>query len=669
MAYDAVRAQLDKLLGPDRNGPLTDSASHGAPHYTDASVCKHYLLGFCPNDLYIKHRSEPGSCREVHSDAAKAEFEKDLSAGRAAREKATWVRALLRECRSIVADEDRKIRGHARRLQDTYCARGDLSGLMIRNFDTLKKLGMVSENAKIRVWNEDDDDSAESENGDPENNQHGNDKSIHNGGSKDNGEKQTNTVNGETGDKNSDDDEIDGFGVVKVIPANDNGGGDVDEFGRVKKATADEGENIAKPNPVEVDSENESPVRDNNGEKDTNDVNDDSDASDEGFGVLNVIQCDSDDDAGMNENKNMEATSLSGSLPSVQGTGQDASRNVPKSAEAQPEDHAAKRDGSDGDHDLGTVGRQGQSNRNKDANSTNGNVSGNGKEAQDRTQTRESNNNLTCAKNGPSDAIIGPTAEEIMDKFYKEGKGPDGLIMLDRKQSLRVCACCGGYISLVDAESRLLSHFGGKSHHSLVVLREKVVELEKTVLELEPRPGVNVRDGMGGKYRNDRDYHSMRSAMDPKRHEYDNDRPKWMRRESEHDRDRRRSGDAHGTYDEHPRWYDGGYERVHDRGRDNGQSRPFVRSRCSDREGVNGRDSAIEGHRHGREYYHNGESDRRGGMSDHNFRRDRYQDVGWRHSDERRRGRGDNWHGDGGRKRRRSISPDRSYRRSRRHIG
>lgn len=647
MAYDSVRAQLDKLLGPDRNGPLTDSAAHATPHYTDSSVCKHYLLGFCPNDLFIKHRSEPGSCRDLHSDAAKLAFEKDVAAGKAKREKAMWMRVLLKECRSIVLDEDRKIRGHARRLQDTYRAQGDLSSLMIRNFDTLKKLGMVSPDAKIKVGNEEDDDDFLDEQGNFF------EKDEQKNGHDDHTAKESSQKTGLPTDATlGNDEDADGFGIVKVIPGDNGDGdgdgdadadahaddnGDIDEFGRVKKAMADNNESADLPDSTKVESEDDSSDGKPSDVKPSENGND-SDDSDDGFDVVKVTYDSEDGDA---TEKKAEATrpEKEGNSRSNEGEGSENFVNRDR-----PEADAEKQGKDEAKSELQNVeGIHSDEGRTEATNNTNRRTA-DASETTGKAMELASNNKRSDIDDSAVTKQV-PSADEIMDKFYEAGEGPDGLIMLDRKQSLRVCACCGGYISLVDAESRLLSHFGGKSHHSLAVLRDKVVELEGAVRELESQPGMSL-DERGGRYRDERDHHSMRSEYNRRdRRDYDSDRPRWMRRDTEYGRDRRRDGDSHGVYANEPRWYGRGYDR-HDRGHERDHDRH--RHNRGEQGGFNG------------DYY-----GRRGGQQERSFMRERYPEAG-RPTDDPRRDRRDNRY-ESTRKRRRSSSPYKNNRRSRRH--
>lgn len=44
---DAMRKQLDALMGTNRNGDPTVKK-----HFTDSDVCTSYLIGLCPHELF-----------------------------------------------------------------------------------------------------------------------------------------------------------------------------------------------------------------------------------------------------------------------------------------------------------------------------------------------------------------------------------------------------------------------------------------------------------------------------------------------------------------------------------------------------------------------------------------------------------------------------------------
>lgn len=429
MAYDSVREQLDKLLGADRNGPLNPATAEPATHFTADSICKHYLLGFCPHDLHIKHRSEPGSCRHKHCDKARAEFQREL-AEKGVPQKAAWTRALLAECRAIVQDEDRKIRANARRLQTSYGETGNLSGLMIRSFDTLKKLGMVRQDAQIRILSEmqHSDDEANEEDfyrpsvensSSPTTQQRTTVPSAATSGQQD---KSVNGAPSTPASNEDDSNDLDGFGVIQVIPSKG------DQQGKHSKDTS-------------TTSGSDSQGKDASADED-----DDLD----GFGVIQVIPA-TNNGAKLTDEENTKAQNLGKSVCESPSSKVKQSAEISVSAAAKPTEKAPLK----------------------------------AAESRERKEMASSDTPHESIEAAANDKAT--STDDKMEEFYKSGRGPDGLLMLDRKRGLRVCACCGGYISLVDAESRLLSHYGGKSHHSLAQLRAKVTELEKEVAS-EPEP-------------------------------------------------------------------------------------------------------------------------------------------------------------------------------------
>lgn len=508
MAYDSVRAQLDKLLGADRNGPLT-GASKFPISYTDPSVCKHFLLGFCPHDLHIKHRSEPGSCARQHPSAARLGFERDRDAGKLKGDVRRWTRDLLNECRAILEDEERKIRGHARRLQDTYKASGDLAGLMIKNFDTLKKLGMVSPDAKIKVLNEADDFEYGAGVDNPEESQ----------------EVAAEHVKGKVGD---------GVGV---------------------EVTTDK----SSPRSVEkADHEDSTSDHEEIGADD----DDDDDGNLDGFGVIKVIPADGDNVKKPSAKTEEEEDTTQPANTNAKSFSK-TNNGLLKGASAMAEDSDTSREDGDQTNVKTTKNVEDFKDQKRKPNAESVSPVDRADRADDTKTANRSRGRLGLEEG----EVSRPEPLDKMEEFYKKGVGPDGLLMLDRKQSLRVCACCGGFISLVDAESRLLSHYGGKSHHSLALLREKVAELEKEVAAERRFSGDRLSDYHSRDRHDDRDFYRFRRDDHRRDNYYRDDRYSRYRDRSDRYRDRydRESGRrGYGTTN----WYDRSARERDEYGRD-----------------------------------------------------------------------------------------------------
>mmetsp|Transcript_117446 Transcript_117446/g.292809 ORF Transcript_117446/g.292809 Transcript_117446/m.292809 type:complete len:516 (-) Transcript_117446:96-1643(-) len=71
---DETRALLDALMGPNRN--KKESADGKAPDFVDRTVCKNFLVGFCPHDWFSMPKRQLMPCTRIHSELMRESFEK-----------------------------------------------------------------------------------------------------------------------------------------------------------------------------------------------------------------------------------------------------------------------------------------------------------------------------------------------------------------------------------------------------------------------------------------------------------------------------------------------------------------------------------------------------------------------------------------------------------------
>lgn len=71
---DETRALLDALMGPNRNQTQTEKPSN-VPEFADKSICKHFLVGFCPHDWFSMPKRQLMPCNKIHSELMKEKFE------------------------------------------------------------------------------------------------------------------------------------------------------------------------------------------------------------------------------------------------------------------------------------------------------------------------------------------------------------------------------------------------------------------------------------------------------------------------------------------------------------------------------------------------------------------------------------------------------------------
>ncbi|PIA29663.1 hypothetical protein AQUCO_05800048v1 [Aquilegia coerulea] len=106
---DALRKQLDVLMGANRNGDVTEVNRK----YYDRDVCRLFLAGLCPHELFQLTKMDMGPCSKIHS----LQLRKDYNDAKAKgghnfdRELEDVIDRLIVEC-------DRKIARALKRLED-----------------------------------------------------------------------------------------------------------------------------------------------------------------------------------------------------------------------------------------------------------------------------------------------------------------------------------------------------------------------------------------------------------------------------------------------------------------------------------------------------------------------------------------------------------------------
>lgn len=117
-AKDAMKAQMDALLGRDRNLSSEEKARRN-PHFSDAEHNKNFLVGLCPYELFKNTKDDIGPPPQDHGricdDKMKQEYDK-LS--QAEKDKYGYEFNLFVLLRRLVADLDRRIQRSQERLAD-----------------------------------------------------------------------------------------------------------------------------------------------------------------------------------------------------------------------------------------------------------------------------------------------------------------------------------------------------------------------------------------------------------------------------------------------------------------------------------------------------------------------------------------------------------------------
>jgi len=76
---DDARALLNSLMGADRNARPEQRRIR---KFTDDDICRNFLLGLCPHELFKNTKMDLGSCSKDHNELFKEEFEAHKNAAR-----------------------------------------------------------------------------------------------------------------------------------------------------------------------------------------------------------------------------------------------------------------------------------------------------------------------------------------------------------------------------------------------------------------------------------------------------------------------------------------------------------------------------------------------------------------------------------------------------------
>lgn len=93
---------------------------------TDSKVCKSYIVGTCPHDLFTNTKQDLGPCPKIHSEAHKAEYEREKEKAEqgergklSSRDLANFELEYFRDLEKYITDCNRRLDAAQRRLERT----------------------------------------------------------------------------------------------------------------------------------------------------------------------------------------------------------------------------------------------------------------------------------------------------------------------------------------------------------------------------------------------------------------------------------------------------------------------------------------------------------------------------------------------------------------------
>ncbi|BAF09286.1 uncharacterized protein [Oryza sativa Japonica Group] len=106
---DAIRKQLDQLMGANRNGDVREVSRK----YYDRDVCRLFLAGLCPHDLFQLTKMDMGPCPKMHSLQLRKEYEEAKAKGMD-----NYDRELEETIERLISECERKIQRALKRLEE-----------------------------------------------------------------------------------------------------------------------------------------------------------------------------------------------------------------------------------------------------------------------------------------------------------------------------------------------------------------------------------------------------------------------------------------------------------------------------------------------------------------------------------------------------------------------
>ena len=90
------------------------SSRHAQLSLTDPKVCRSFLVGTCPHDLFTNTKQDLGPCPKVHSEPLKAEYDASIE-----KSKLGFEFDYMRDMQKYIDECNRRIDAAQRRLEKT----------------------------------------------------------------------------------------------------------------------------------------------------------------------------------------------------------------------------------------------------------------------------------------------------------------------------------------------------------------------------------------------------------------------------------------------------------------------------------------------------------------------------------------------------------------------
>ena len=110
---EQLRKTLDQLMGADRDLPLKERLAN-KKNFDSSDVCKFFLIGFCPHDLFANTKNDLKECRKRHDVQFKEQFNKSPDKEMY---QIKYEELLMEFLQKLVNDVDEKMRKSLERIE------------------------------------------------------------------------------------------------------------------------------------------------------------------------------------------------------------------------------------------------------------------------------------------------------------------------------------------------------------------------------------------------------------------------------------------------------------------------------------------------------------------------------------------------------------------------
>ena len=106
--HPLIHALVEQLMGAGA------SSRHAQLSITDPKICRSYIVGTCPHDLFTNTKQDLGPCPKVHSEPLKSEYEASPD-----KSKHGFEYDYMRDMQKYIDECNRRIDAAQRRLEKT----------------------------------------------------------------------------------------------------------------------------------------------------------------------------------------------------------------------------------------------------------------------------------------------------------------------------------------------------------------------------------------------------------------------------------------------------------------------------------------------------------------------------------------------------------------------